>query len=154
MTEPGRTGWRQGDNALWLEVVVDTSEVGFTRVPYYFATLQGDFGNWSGGEPGGEPLWQLDVWPTGTPPTFFLGGWNCITDAGQEHFTYRISIAPPLLFQRVMTTSEAESRQWTVAWVGLEPVSGCEPALDVARLFTLSGFPVRMLAAFIGTSGG
>jgi hypothetical protein len=153
-TEPGRTRWRQWDNALGLEAVVDTSEVGFTHVPYYFATLQGDFGNRSGCEPGGESLWQPDVWPTGTPPTFSLDGWNCITDAGQEHFTYRISIAPPLLFQRVMCASEAESRQWTVAWVGLEPVSGCEPVLDVARLFTLSGFPVRMLAAFIGTSGG
>jgi len=154
MTEPGRTGWHQWDDDLGLEVVVDTSEMGFTRVPYYFATLQGDFGN----RAGEAPLLRPDVWPTGTHPTFFLGGWNFITDAGRERFTYRIIGrgigAPQLLFHRAITASEAESRQWTIAWVGLEPVSGCEPTLDFTRLFSLSGFPVRMLASFVGTSGG
>jgi hypothetical protein len=142
-TEPGRTEWHQWDNDLGLEVIVDTSEVGFTRVPLYFATLQGDFGNRSGE----DPLLQPDVWPSGTHPTFPLGGWNFISAADREHFTYRIIVAPELPFQRAITASEAKSRQWTVAWVGLEPVSGCEPALDFTRLFTLSGFPVRLLAS-------
>jgi hypothetical protein len=150
-TEPGRTGWRQGDNDLGLEVVVDTSEVGFTRVPYYFATLQGDFSNRSGGEE--TPLFQPDVWPAGTQPTFSLEAFNYITDADRERFRYQILIHRPGLFRRAIAASEAESRQWTVAWVGLEPVSGCEPALDFTRLFTLSGFPVRMLASFVGTRG-
>lgn len=150
MTEPGRTRWRQEDNDRGLEVVVDTSEVGFTRVPYYFATLQGDFSN----RDGEDPLFQPDKWPTGTHPTFSLETFNFITDADREHFRYRVFIFQPELFVRAITASEAESRQWTVAWVGLEPVSGCEPALDFTRLFTLSGFPVRMLASFIGTSGG
>jgi hypothetical protein len=149
-TEPGRTGWRQWDRSAALEVVVETSEAGVTRVPYYFAILQGDFGN-RGGE---APLFQPDVWPTGTQPTFFLEGWNFITDAGQERFTYRIIGAQQLPFQRTMTPSEAESRQWTVTWLGIEPVSGCEPALDLRRLFTLSGFPMRILASFVGTGGG
>ena len=151
-TEPGRTGWHQrDDDGDILEVVVDTSEVGFTRVPYYFATLQGDFGNRSEE----APLMQPDVWPTGNATHLFPGRRGIfITDAGREHFTYRIIAAPGLPFRRAITASEAESRQWTVAWVGLEPVSGCEPALDFTRLFTLSGFPVRMLASFVGTSGG
>ena len=77
-----------------------------------------------------------------------------ITDADRKHFRYQILTHRPGPFRRAITASEAESRQWTVAWVGLEPVSGCEPAVDFTRLFTLSGFPVRMLASFIGTSGG
>jgi hypothetical protein len=147
-TEPGRTGWYQRDSENRLEIDVDTSEVGFTRVPCYFATLQGDFSNRSG-EP---PLFQWDVWPTGTQPTFSLETFNYITDAGREHFRYQISIFSPG-FMRAITASDAESRQWTVAWVGLEPVSGCEPAVDYTRLFTLSGFPVRMLASFVGQAG-
>jgi hypothetical protein len=158
VTEPGRSGWRQWHQFgidFGLEVVVDTSDVGFTRVPYYFATLQGDFGN----RAGEELLFQPDVWPTGMHPTFFLGAWNFITDADRERFKYRIfnrgvSDIPGHLFRRATPVSEAESRRWTVAWVGLEPVSGCEPALNLTRLFTLSGFPVRGLASFIGTSGG
>jgi hypothetical protein len=149
-TEPGRTRWRQEDNDHALEVVVDTSEVGFTRVPYYFATLQGDFSNRSGE----APLLEPDVWPTGTQPTFSLEAFNFITDADREHFRYQILTHRPGMFRRAIIASEAESRQWTVAWVGLEPVSGCEPALDFTRLFTLSGFPVRMLASFVGISGG
>jgi hypothetical protein len=150
VTEPGQTGWHQADNDRGLAVVVDTSEAGFTRVPYYFATLQGDFGNRSGV----APLSRPDVWPTGTQATFSLQGWNFITDADSEHFTYRIIGVPQLPFQRTIAHSEAESRQWTVAWLGIEPVSGCEPAVDLRRLFTLSGFPMRMLAALVGTSGG
>jgi hypothetical protein len=153
-TEPSRTGWHQrDDDGDILEVCVDTSEVGFTRVPYYFATLQGDFSNRSGDQ---DPLMQPDVWPMGTPqPTFLVGDHLFfITDAGREHFTSIRIAGRGGLFKRAITASEAESRQWTVAWVGLEPVSGCEPALDFTRLFTLSGFPVRMLASFVGTSGG
>jgi hypothetical protein len=143
VTEPGRTGWRPWENDLGLEVVVDTAESGFTHVPYYFATLQGDFGN-RGGE---DPLLPLNAWPTGTQPTFFLEGWNFITGADRERFTYCIIGAQQLPFQRMIAPSEAEDRQWTVTWLGIEPVSGCEPALDLRRLFTLSGFPMRMLAS-------
>jgi hypothetical protein len=150
VTEPGRTRWRQGENDRGLAVVVETSEAGFTRVPYYFATLQGDFGN----RPGEAPLSRLDVWPTGTQPAFSLQGWNCITDADWERFTYQVLGVQPLPFQRTIAPSEAESRQWTVAWLGIEPISGYEPAVDLGRLFTLSGFPMRMLAALVGTSGG
>jgi hypothetical protein len=149
-TDPGRTGWVQRDDDRVLEVDVDTSEVGFTRVPYYFATLQGDFSNRSGE----APLFQPDKWPTGTHPTFSLETFNFIADTDREHFRYRVFIFRPELFRRAIAASEAESRQWTIAWVGLEPVSGCEPDVDFTRLFTLSGLPVRMLASVVGASGG
>jgi hypothetical protein len=45
-TIPGSTAWGQWgldeeEGPVWLETVVDTSAAGFTRVPCYFATMDG-----------------------------------------------------------------------------------------------------------------
>jgi hypothetical protein len=142
VTEPGRTGWRlweeQGqDDALGLEVVVNTSEIGFTNTPYYFAALHGDFGNRDG-----EPLFESDAWPSGTAPAFFLDAFGFVTDADRESFTYRIVRTRELSFpfERAISPAEAERREWIISWLGIEPVSGCEPNLDFGRIYTLSGF--------------
>ena len=148
-TEPGRTGWRQEDNdsRTWRSSSTPRRRDS-QRVPYYFATPAGRFRQ----SEGRLPL-QPDVWPTGTQPTFsWEGGISSPTPIGR--ITLSDHCPPSGYVQASDYASEAESRQWTVAWVGIEPVSGCEPALDFTRLFTLSGFPVRMLASFIGTSGG
>ena len=137
VTEPGRTGWRlwqeNGQDNVGLEVVVNTSEAGFLRTPYYFALLRGDFA--------GVHFFELEVSPAGKDSAFFLGAFSFITDASSESFTYRI------IQTEQASETEAEKRRWTVSWLGVEPVTGCEPALDLARLFTLSG--VSILKAFL-----
>lgn len=159
VTEEGRSGWglwQEGSEDdkqdLGLELKVDTAEAGFTKTPFYFPLLQGDFSN----QPNREPLFEPDLWPEGKEPMFSLDVLGFIASATNRNFVYRIINAeqPPsnarlFPFARVVTATEAESRRWRVAWLGVEPVSGCEPVLDFARIFSLSGFPIFTLARFI-----
>jgi hypothetical protein len=101
--------------------------------------LQGDFGNRDG-----DVLFELDAWPSGTAPAFFLDAFGFITNADRERFAYRIIRAEELSlpFGTAISPAEAETREWTISWLGIEPGSGCEPNLDFGRIFTLSGFPL------------
>jgi hypothetical protein len=156
-TELDRTRWvervskvtidKQQVEVRVLEVEVDTSEAGFTRAPYYFALLQGDFGHRGNGE---EPLFESDLWPSSTEPAFFLDTFGFISHAAEESFTYRIGDQPP--FKRIIQPSEAKSRRWRISWLGIEPVTGCEPALNLAWLFVLAGFPLHLLASMVSST--
>ena len=150
-TEPGSTGWVEWVSMrtiLGLEVEVDTSEAGFTKPPYYFALLQGHFGK----RDNEDSLFEQDLWPSDTEPVFFLGTLGFIADATAESFTYRIGWQPP--FKRMIEHRlEAETRRWRLFWFGIEPVTGCEPALNLTELFILAGFPFHMLGSMASTTG-
>lgn len=139
-TEPGRTRWHfeaklESPN-YGLYAIVDTSAAGFTKRPYYFALLRGDFGTSVDRPPG---LFQPDAWPTGTEPAFFLNAFGFITNATPKSFTYRIIPAGRLPFGAPIGPEEAENRRWSISWLGIEPVTGCKPVLDLAWIFVLSG---------------
>jgi hypothetical protein len=81
----------------------------------------------------------LDAFPQ---PSF-----DFITDVKTESFVYR-----RLMYGTTITPDHAEGHQWTVSWLGIEPVTGCVPALDLARIFTVAGFPLLRLVPFAGGS--
>lgn len=152
-TEPGRTGWRvwrTGYRQLGLEVAVDTSEAGFTRTPHYFATLQGDFSRL----PVGESSWFPDLGSAEIENSFFLDNFHFITQAGPESFIYRLIMLEGFPFGESVSVTEAENREWTLSWLGLEPVAGCGPGVDPLNLYFPSGLPVSQpLEAILETIG-
>jgi hypothetical protein len=135
-SELGRTGWQDwqdgGQQALGLETVVDTAEAGFTKTPYYFVLLQGDFSNKKG-----EPIATLDYWPAGTEPAFFGPPAGFISAAARDSFTYRL-IGGTFPFGTPATANQAEQRGWRIFWLGLEPVGGCAPVLDPTQIISLT----------------
>ncbi len=146
ITEPGQTGWDSWEEegslggrtarTLGLEVTVDTTEAGFIKTPYYFAVLQSDA--------------SPEPWSGDSGSTFFLGNAGFITNPTKESFTYRLLKTDYPPFETV-SVNEAEQQQWHITWLGLEPVTGCEPPLIF--LYTLAGLPIDWLQ-FFGTSGG
>jgi hypothetical protein len=154
-TDEGRSGWRtwvegspSAQQELGLELEVNTSEAGFLRTPFYFGVLQGDFSQ--GGDP---PLFEGNPWPEGVA-SFPLEAMGFIATANVDRFRYRILNIHGAPFLRSVPAAEAERRGWRVAWCGLEPVKGCEPAVDVSRIFTLSGFRLSAPTAVTFTRAG
>jgi hypothetical protein len=113
-TKPGRSGWQSWEAGDYqgLEIVVDTSPAGFTREPYYFALLHGDFG-----------IHDLDTVVAGRKSGRFLDPYGFIASATRQRFTYQVLQSS----QMPLPPEEAEYRKWTVSWLGIEPVTGCEP---------------------------
>jgi hypothetical protein len=138
-TEPGKTGWRNvmtpPQQLSVLEVTVDTTEAGFSRVPYYFASLAGDFSGIivAPEGPGVEP------WPVGSFPAFFNVPFGFITDETASGFTFRILPARGFPVGVPTVSEQAEAHEWTISWLGIEPVLGCAPILDLRRVFLGSG---------------
>ena len=148
-TEEGRSGWRDwiegapsAQQELGLEIEVDTSDAGFLGTPRYFGTLQGNF---SQGQD--APLFEPDLWPR-DEATFALDQLGFISTAKVNSFTYRILNVGGAPFLRKVSAAEAERRGWRLAWLGLEAVKGCEPAMDASAISTLSGFRVSAARAF------
>lgn len=139
VTERGRSGWREwieGDNhQLGLELAVDTSEAGFTKIPFYFVLLHGDIpavvNNTSN-----ESL---------SRNILFLDGLRFITHVRRDGFTYRIARSSQFPIDELPSAVHAEEREWFITWFGLEPVTGCEASFSQA-IFLLSG------SQFISTS--
>ncbi len=138
-TEKRRTGWNvwtgKNDSPIGvdpeqgLEVKVDTSDAGFTKNPFYFAILDRSVEEKQNNSANSDT--------TDMESTLFLDGLRFITDADREGFTYRI-------FQPESTLpkpEEAERLGWSLFWLGVEPVTGCEPAFNLQLAFTLAGFP-------------
>jgi hypothetical protein len=148
VTDRGRTGWRAwqvGEQTLGLEVEVDTADAGFLRTPHYFAALAGDVGPTVGGTPATTPA----AWPAELGVAFGLGGPGFLTKAESARFVYRIPTVGELPFSQEITPVEAESRDWTVAWLGAEPAGGCEPELDLSKIFSLGGFFQKVILAIL-----
>jgi hypothetical protein len=134
-TEPGRTEWRNWQvrvrMPLGSEAVVNTAEAGFTSTPHYFALLHGSIA--LGGLMDGPPglLLPINVQPSQQESVRFLDTLSFITDPAQDTFTYRfIGLSPQM------------AQQMYISWFGVEPVTGCEPTVDLARLFDLAGYSI------------
>lgn len=143
-TDEGRTGWRRwpaDGTALGIETIVDTTDAGFVRDAMYFAALDADL------TPRPErpsPLFPSVPW---NDVSFFAEAFVFVTEATPSKFIFRV-----VDLQRLgiggdgdadATTGgdfalDAESRGWTVRWLGVEPVAGCPPP-DILT-FTLSGY--------------
>jgi hypothetical protein len=132
-TERGRSGWREwvdgDDQQLGLELAVDASEAGFTKTPFYFATLYGDMLTETGdSSSGGMPKNSM-----------FLDGLRFVTDVRQDGFIYRIIRTDQFPAGELPSAAEAEEREWFISWFGLEPVTGCEAPVPLF-FFLASGF--------------
>ena len=110
-TEPGRTGWLPWQppslTGQGIEVVVDTSDAGFLHTPYYFAAVDGDGA---------------------------VGELGFVTRATASSFTYGYVLPGDGIEPGVTGAANAENKEWTVAWVGLESAGGCEPILDLLKI--------------------
>ncbi len=138
-TEKRRSGWKvwtgKDGNFLGLaekqglEVKVDTSDAGFTKNPFYFAILDRSADEKQNNSANSD---AVDM-----ESTLFLDGLRFITDADREGFTYRI-FQPDSILPK---PGEAEGFGWSLFWLGVEPVTGCEPKFNLQLAFTLAGFP-------------
>lgn len=131
-TERGRSGWRRWTDAngvrLGLELAVDTSGAGFTKVPLYFATVHRDVAVETGNFAGGN-IQKNDQ---------FLDGQRFVSDVRQDGFTYRILHTTG----DIPNADVAEGREWFLSWYGLEPVTGCEPESFPFFAYFITGFRV------------
>ncbi|SRR6266404_581536 len=135
-TDPGRTGWSSpsGTHGVRLvEVVVDTSDAGFTETPYYFAQLKGDFSGIAVTPSGTDP------WPTPLKPELFFSSIAFISQTTPSSFTYQILRGNGFPLGEPFLPNELEKREWIVEWVGLDPVTGCAPNLLLTSIFSLGG---------------
>jgi hypothetical protein len=149
VTDGGRTGWRvwkAGEQKLGLEVEVDTADAGFLRAPYYFAALTGDVGP----TVDGTPLTAPAAWPAKTSVAFGLGGPGFLAKAEVARFVYRIPTVGGLPFTQEITPVQAEARGWVIVWLGAEPAGGCEPELDLSKIFSQGGFIKQVILAILG----
>ena len=97
----------------------------------------------------GEPaILKPNPWSADREAALSPNGFSFITNATSESFTFRIARGEPFPFGVTISEDQANSRRWRVSWTGIEPVAGSEPALDLARVFSLASFPIAKLALF------
>jgi len=139
ITEAGATNWMDASGLrapnLWLQTDIDTSAAGFLNAPAYFAQLcrQGP----ARPHPRTGSLDQA-AGPFGSLPAFSLDGLGAITRPTPQGFTFRIPRGTlPLGVD--LTVREAEAGGWVVAWLGLEPVTGSEPLLNLQAILAALG---------------
>jgi hypothetical protein len=139
-TDRERTGWRvwqtDANQVLGLEADVDTSDAGFLRTPHYFAVLAGDLGPAADG----SPLTVPPAWSALTAVTLGPAGPGFVARAEPARFVFRVPTIGGVPFAKAISPLDAESRGWTVVWLGAEPAGGCEPELDLTKIFSLGGF--------------
>ena len=118
-TKPGQTSWEEwklNNVVIGFQVIVDTSEAGFTQTPCYFAFLQGD-------------LWSQDV-----ISSFILGPFESIVGESADRFTFRIMLPTGMTIEGKDVNDDlvnddfknhflaiAKEQAWHVFWIGVEP---------------------------------
>lgn len=133
--------WREGQENMGLEVVVDTSAADFTKSPVYFATLLGDFSNRPDED---SPLFEPNPWGPAMAPLFADDTLGFICREEPDSFTYRLlrSTTLSLSLPEDFTPQRARARNWRIRWTGFQPVTGCEPELSFVLAYTLAGVAV------------
>jgi hypothetical protein len=96
---------------------VETSDAGFTATPQYFAEL-------------------VAIKPSErhTPEQVqeaLARAQGHILEASRDGFVFRAVVEEP--FKPDLVDA------WAIRWIGVQPMAGCPPALNLRRLFTLSG---------------
>jgi len=135
-TDPGQTGWKRSNEKSHqplAQAVVDTSDAGFTKTPFYFAQLMGDFSGILDLVSAAEP------WPNTSPVQLPVSSCSFIAQATAKNFTFEVFIERGFPVGEPFSPDQLETRQWTVNWMGLEPVTGCVPNLALTPIFSLAG---------------
>ena len=131
LTEPGRSGWKvwsdEHQRDLGLELVVNTSEAGFSKSPHYFAVIHGDFSR----HPIGSPLGSLEASSIGAQVSFPLNGFSFITEPNNDKFIYRLIGSNSLGFLSRVSPQEAEKRNWHIFWFGVEQRLNCQKGMTL-----------------------
>jgi hypothetical protein len=113
---PGSRWWKQG-NLLGFEQRVSTLEADFTSLPLYFAGLV---------------VMQPSVEHSPDEVAQAIAqAQGHIASTATDGFVYRVVVREP--FVRDLETT------WAVSWIGVQPLAGCPPSLDLKRLLTLAG---------------
>jgi hypothetical protein len=114
--------WWHANGFYGQEQHVDTSDAGFTATPQYFAQLVPM--KPSPGHTDAEVLAAL------------AGAHGHIRSPARDGFEFRAVVREN--FMRDLTQT------WAVAWVGVQPMAGCPPALNLRLLVTLAGHFFKM----------
>lgn len=123
-----------------LETIVDTSEAGFDKTPHYFAFLEGPF-------PEEVPFGGSASTTTGLPDwvTPKLDASTYITAASPNQFKFRMIIGEGMPLSVGDVLGKEPKSPWRIAWMGLEPFTGCPPEFRLSRFFSLAGVPQGFL---------
>jgi hypothetical protein len=101
---------------LWSEIQVDTSDAGFTNIPQYFARVS-------------------PVSPDTRPSFVALSNTYAYIDrATPTSFFYNVFVS---FF--ASSFAVAENARLRLDWIGIEPVTGCEPIFHFQFIFNLAG---------------
>lgn len=122
-------------SALSWSVKVDTSTAGFSRVPFYFASLAAHpLSNASG-------LPQLLPPPPADPLSYLLGPFVSVHSPHRNDFTLEVRMPVPPAFKFIPKSSEVKELALPVAinWIGIESLTGCPPPLSLLDLHYVSG---------------
>jgi hypothetical protein len=103
---------------LFPEVQVDTSDAGFTRTPQYFARLN----------PASTKTSELLI--------AYVDTLSFIDRTSAGSFFYNIPFAGSVFESGLAIT-----------WLGIEPVTGCEPIPNLTLIFSLAGFATSVSVA-------
>jgi len=113
-----------------VTTTIDTSEAGFTATPCYFA--------------------KLDVALTSNLGVFLAAAtaFAFISGAEPTRFAYNIPLRLNVGLERFASLRQAREAppKLSLSWLGLEPVSGCEPHVNPLFIFTLAGLHLNFTA--------
>jgi hypothetical protein len=96
---------------------VDTSDAGFTAAPQYFAEL--------------VPVKPSRNHSITDVVAALASAHGHIKQTSRDGFVFQ-AVVPEQFRRDLMDT-------WAVSWVGVQPMAGCPPSLDLKRLLTLAG---------------
>jgi hypothetical protein len=129
MTDADNSLWKQWwHNNLWygMEQRVDTSEAGFTATPQYFAQL--------------VAVRPSPVERTAVEVEQALAAAQAhIRETARDSFVFHAVVIERFIPDLM--------RSWAIRWVGVQPMAGCPPTLNLKNLFTRAGlfFPIKVL---------
>lgn len=119
-TDAEKTAWQPWWNSGILDGYVqhvDTADAGFTAAPQYFAELVAV--KPSAGHSTAEVISAL------------ASTHGHVKETSRTGFDFQAVVPEP--FRRDFLDT------WAISWVGVQPMGGCPPALNLARLITLTG---------------
>jgi hypothetical protein len=104
---------------------VDTADAGFTGTPQYFAEL--------------VPVRPSPGHTVAEVEHMLARTYGHVREAARDSFVFQALVIEA--FRRDLMDT------WAIRWVGVQPMAGCPPVLNLKNLFTRAGrfFPIRVL---------
>lgn len=129
MTDAGDNQWTQfWHHNVWygMQQRVNTSDAGFTATPQYFAHI--------------VPTGSSPVDRTATEVEQALASaYGHVRETARDSFVFQA-----VVMERFIPDL---TRSWAIRWVGVQPMVGCPPILNLKNLSTRAGrfFPIRVV---------